>query len=107
VPYSQHSNVIDLTRLVGRTYQPNQFMAPVPAGYDTVWGFLAKEEPHVLDLMQDPIKGLLADQRKAQVHALALGLEAYPILAPAALQLAGISSVLMFKLEVLRQVFPT
>jgi hypothetical protein len=101
------ANVIDLTTLVGLTYYPHQFMTPVPAGFDTVWGFLAKEEPHVLDLMQDPVRGLIVDQNKAQIHALLLGHDTHIVQSPAAVAARGIASVQAFTLEVLRQVFPT
>jgi hypothetical protein len=102
-----NSNVVSLVTHPQRGYRINDFITIVPSDHDTVWGFLAKEEPNVLDIMVDPVGGLLVDQHRAQVTSLLLGHPTHLVAAPAAVWAAGITEVPVFKLEVLRQVFPT
>jgi len=83
------------------------FRTAVPPEYDTVWGFLASEEPHVLDLMLDPILSPLADQRRAEALASRAGAEVLTVIAPPAVAAAGITSVSAFPLYILREAFPT
>ncbi len=83
------------------------YYSEVPVGHATVWSFLLKEEPHVLELMLDPVGSLLADQRRAEIMAAVLGYGYHMVPAPPAVRATGIPVVKAFPLTVLRDVFPT
>lgn len=77
-----------------------------PADHDTVWGFLARWEPWVLELMMDPIKGLFEDQERAKQIAHLLGYEPVAVPAPDKVRQAGVPEVFSFPMAVLLETFP-
>lgn len=83
-----------------------QFETPVPDGYDTVWGFLLREEPFVLDIMMDPIQAGLSDQRRARIISDCLGETFKVVVAPPALLSVGVKEVFAFTTSVLRETYP-
>lgn len=91
----------------GAKLAPSMFLTDVPPDHDTVWGFLCREEPHVLELMLDPVRSPLTDQARAKVVAACLGSDYLPVKSPPAVEAAGIPEVFAFSIGVLREVFPS
>lgn len=83
-----------------------QFRTPCPPDHDTVWGFIAAREPHVLDLMEDPVSGLFEEQARAQDIAQRGGFEFVPVPSPPAVAAVGVTEVFAFPTAVLNDVFP-
>lgn len=83
-----------------------QFETFTPPAFDTVWGFLSKEEPFTLDLMTDPVLGLLEDQRRAVDLSQRRGIDPVPVAAPPAVARRNIPEVFAVPREVLLDVFP-
>lgn len=81
------------------------FTTPTPPDHDTVWGWLARNEPWVLDTMTDPVLGCLDDQSRARSFASRTGVEYHAVTAPPALAAAGIPEVFAFPTSVLHDVF--
>lgn len=84
-----------------------QFHTAVPEGYETVWGFLAMEEPYVLDIMLDPVQSLMREQSRACSLAEQYGYDRLIVMAPPAVAARGVPSAYAFPMAILREVFPT
>lgn len=81
------------------------YLSDCPPDHDTVWGWLFRNEPHVLDTMTDPVAGCFGDQDKARDLAQRAGIDPLPVTAPPALRARGISEVFAFPTHVLHDVF--
>jgi len=82
------------------------YLTDTPPDHDTVWGWLARNEPWVLGTMSDPVLGCLGDQTKAMEFAQRAGLEFIHVPAPPALRARGIPEAFAFPTSVLHDVFP-
>lgn len=85
-----------------------KFRTTVPPDHDTVLGYLAVEEPHVLRMMVDPLRSLFDDQCRAMRLSHAYGASYFPVDTPLALIEAGLPEgvVYAFPVAILREVFP-
>ncbi len=86
---------------------PAALLTPaVPTGFDTAWSFIGRTEPWLFDLMDDPISGLISDDRKARRLASEVGVITMTITAPDALREAGVADVIVAPTAVWHDVFP-
>lgn len=70
--------------------------APVPAGYDTVYGYMSRHEPHVLGYMEEPMEGMAEDQERFMAEAEEEGLKVVKVPAPTALRRFGVETAMAF-----------
>ena len=90
-----------------RTSIPAALLSPaVPTGFDTAWSFIGRTEPWLFDLMDDPIGGLISDDRKARRLANEIDVPTMTITAPDALRKAGVEHVIAAPTAVWHDVFP-
>lgn len=82
------------------------YLTSTPPDCDTVWGWLARNEPWVLDTMTDPVMGCLEDQERGRHFADRQGVEYVAVPAPPAVAQRGIPEVFAFPLHVLHDVYP-
>jgi hypothetical protein len=87
---------------------PADLLAPpdAPRGYETVWAFLARTETATLELMQDPVCGLIGDERRARKIARAMRVPVMLLPAPDVLHREGLTDIGAYPLAVLERVFP-
>lgn len=87
---------------------PSDLLAPsaAPAGYETLWGFLARTEPWVLATMLDPVCGLIRDERQARKIARAMRVPVMVLPAPDVLHREGLTEIGAYPGAVLERVFP-
>jgi hypothetical protein len=86
----------------GWNYQELQrFMSAVPAGYDTVFGFLAKHYPDVLTFMDETVDATEADERTLATWCREKGLATVEVKAPPSLHEAGVERVTAYPLTLL------
>ena len=86
---------------------PATLLSPaIPTGFDTAWSFIARTEPWLFDLMDDPIGGLIADDRKARRLASEVAVTTMTIAAPDALCEAGVEDVIAAPTSGWHDVFP-
>lgn len=78
------------------------YKTPTPLGYDTILGFLAREQPEVLDLMSEPISDTVRDGFAMRNISKRAGVFAVKVAAPPGLIAAGITEVNAYSLELLR-----
>ncbi|EKS29698.1 hypothetical protein [Afipia felis] len=84
-----------------------QAPAPLPPGYETCWGFLARTEPETLSLMMDPIAGIAPDELRARRIAKAMLVPVMTFPAPACLTAAeGLTMIGAYPAAVLERTFP-
>ncbi len=84
-----------------------QTPAPLPPGYETCWGFLARTERDTLFLMMDPIAGVAPDELRARRIAKAMRVHVMTFPAPASLTAAeGLTLIGAYPVAVLEQTFP-
>lgn len=81
-------------------------LRPKPHGYVTCWGFLLHTEPGTLLLMQDPIGGLVEEERRARRIAYEKRSPVMLFPAPKALIEKGLAEVGAYALPIWRRVFP-
>jgi hypothetical protein len=89
------------------TNLPPELTEPAAPGLETLWGFLLRTEPSTLYLMQNPIKGLLRDERRARWWSRKMGspCELRPVTTQWLIE-AGLREVGSYRPEVLEKVFP-
>lgn len=87
---------------------PSELLAPTaaPAGYETLWGFLARTEPATLELMEDPVCGMIVDERRARKIARAMRVPVMVLPAPDVLHREGLTEIGAYPAAVLERVFP-
>lgn len=73
----------------------------VAAGYDTAFGFLAKNNPEALDFMEDPVTAIQEEHDALIALCNKMGLSALETPAPTALVERGFSSAIAFPISVL------
>ncbi|WP_085025260.1 hypothetical protein [Ensifer aridi] len=75
----------------------------VPAGFNTVVGFLAETHPEVLELMDDPISGTARDGYWLTHRASRDGLPVHKVEAPAPFKEMGIEELNAYPLDLLKE----
>ena len=81
----------------------NPYESVVPAGYDTVLGFLSKDHPEVLDLMEDPISGTARDGLWLTHRAHRRGIGVVEVEAPQIAKDCGIDKLNAYPVSLLRE----
>ncbi|KAA3452749.1 hypothetical protein C7I87_00795 [Mesorhizobium sp. SARCC-RB16n] len=77
--------------------------ADLPAGYNTVLGYLAEVNPEALDLMGDPIADTQRDGYWLTHQASRKDIQIVTVEAPAPLKAVGIDTVNAYPIELLRK----
>jgi hypothetical protein len=81
---------------------PQDFMSSdLPAGHDTLWGWVAKWSPDDLTALIDPIYNLACETKELQERSMAEGFSVVDVQAPRALQALGVDKVPAFDTQLL------
>jgi len=81
---------------------PQDFMSSnLPAGHDTLWGWVAKYSPDELTALIDPVRNLACDIQELQERSVAEGYSVVDVEAPRALQALGVTKVPAFDTQLL------
>lgn len=81
------------------------FISKCPAGTDTVWGFMARTEPWIIETADDPVADFLDDQERAVLLANREGVVPEIVIAPGPVLAAGVEQVLAFPEGILRDLY--
>ncbi len=79
------------------------YSSECPAGYDTILGYISKQNPEALDLFKDPFFDTRADAWKLRNQCQRDGLQVHTVDAPEIAHGDGITSLPAFPVELLRR----
>ena len=82
--------------------RPQDFISrDLPAGHDTLWGWVAKWSPEELTGAADPVSSFAQETRELQQQSAAEGLSVVDVEAPQALRALGYTKVPAFDTQLL------
>jgi hypothetical protein len=91
-----------MAKASGSQFRPKDFISTdIPAGHDTVWGWVAKWSPQDLPATINPTKAFAAEISELREQSAAGGYTILDVAAPAALRALGADSIPAFDTQLL------